>query len=80
MIGSVRGGCLNIGIIAERGRLRRLRLGEILFNHVMDTYPDEFSVEQLIDIDFERYEFRNLQSLNVEDPHDVSEEFLVVVD
>ena len=50
-----------------------------LFNQVMDTYPDEFSVEQLIDIDFERYEFRNLQSLNVEDPHDVSEEFLAVV-
>ena len=46
----------------------------------MDTYPDEFSVEQLIDIDFERYEFRNLQSLKVEDPHDVSEEFLAVVD
>ena len=26
-----------------------------LFNQVMDTYPDEFSIEQLIEMNFERY-------------------------
>ena len=47
--GSVRGGCLKIGITAERTTIASWW---DLFNQVVDTYPDEFSVEQLIDTSF----------------------------